>query len=352
MSKKEILSILDALFIDPKELIEELLFEYQHSLNYELNPNAFDCANDTGNWVMCCCPIHAESRASFGISKEAPYKTNCFYCGPLGTIDQVIEHAFDLAPGEGIKKLLFSLVQEERRAPLNLDELIENGRNFFTVPSMDEAVVQSFLSKSGREWQWDQSMNYMRSRGFTERCLKTYEIGVDTEANCIVFPQRTREGKIRFVQKRKIGEHYIGAKFVNEGQAIKKDILFGLHHINKLRFSPHRIRRIRLVESPTDAMSNYEVGVPAVSINGKILFHYQVKELLWAGIEIVDLMLDNDEAGRNGSKAAAKKLEHAGIIVNQVLYPHPLHKDANALYQAGLLHLCQTVNWSLIHGLA
>lgn len=347
------IDILESLYIDPEELTKELRFSYQHLPKATLNPNAFTGLNDTGDWVMSCCPIHAESRPSMGISKEAPYHCNCFYCGYLGTIDVLIEKALDLDEGEGIKVLLLTYIIEEKRRTFDMVDYIENRRNRYVIPHLEESVLQTMKnSRLANEFLYQTGMGYMRQRGFNDRTLATYEICVDTDTKTIVFPQRTRMGQLRFVQKRKIGSNYHGAKFINEGSAIKKDILFGLHFINKLRTTSNRIKRVRMVESPTDCMSNYQVGMPAVSINGRILFRNQVRELQLAGVTEVDLMLDNDSAGEKGMQDAAKLLDSAGFVVNRVRYPSfPMLKDSNELLNAGLLDKLESYNVNLIGAL-
>ncbi|ALA07270.1 hypothetical protein SECTIM467_146 [Brevibacillus phage SecTim467] len=347
------IELLESLHIDPEELLDELRFSYQHLQKAHINPNAFARLNDTGDWVMSCCPNHPETHPSFGISKDAPYHCNCFFCGYLGTVDQMIESALDLEEGEGIKVLLSTYIVEEKRKTFDMVAYIENRRNSYEIPCLDEAVLQEMKdSRCKNERLYQTAMAYMKQRGFDDRTLATYEICVDTTTETIVFPQRTRTGQLRFVQKRKIGSSYHGAKFINEGSAVKKDIVFGLHLINKLRTTPSRITRVRIVESPTDCMSNYQVGIPAVSINGRILFFNQVRELQLAGITEVDLMLDNDTAGKKGTEDATKMLDKAGFIVNHVVYPKfPDFKDSNALLQAGLLDKLDIVNVNFIGGL-
>lgn len=344
--------ILESLYIDVEELIDELRFSFQHTTKAQTNPTAFTGFNDTGNWVMTCCPVHTETRPSFGISKDPPYHCNCFYCGYLGTIDVLIETALELEEGEGIKVLLSTYIVDGKRKTFDMVEYIENRRNTYKIPNLDESVLDEIkASRFKNEWIYNVGMAYMRQRGFDDHTLSTYEICVDTTTETIVFPQRTRTGELRFLQKRKIGGTFHGAKFINEGSAIKKDIVFGLHFINKLRTTPDRIKRVRLVESPTDCMSNYQVGIPAVAINGRILFWNQVRELQLAGITEVDLMLDNDDAGRKGTEDAIKILDKAGFVVNRVIYPSPFFKDSNDLLMAGLLDSLETVNVNLIGSL-
>lgn len=349
MDKRE---LLESIHIDVEDIIDEIRFSYQHSENYGNNPNAFNMVNDTGDWVMCCCPNHPESRPSFGISKDAPYNANCFFCGYLGTIDEIIEKSLGLDDGHGIKMLLSTYMVEEKRATIDIEQIVENGRERLRIPCLDEDVLNSYLeSRNADPIGYEIGMSYMRKRGLSDSTLSKFQITVDLQNKCIVFPQRTRTGELRFIQKRKIGNDYVGAKFINDGSPVKKDIIFGLHFINRIRTTANRVRRVRLVESPTDALSNYEAGFVALALNGKILFQNQIKELLLAGIEEVDLMLDNDRAGREGTKDAAKKLDRAGIVVNEVLYPSQFFKDSNDLLRAGILHKVRTRNINLVDGI-
>jgi DNA primase len=345
--------ILESVYLNVEELTEELRFEYQHSPNFLNNPTAFSKMNDTGDWQMSCCPNHPESRASFGIAKEPPYHCNCFFCGYLGTVDKVIEIAMGLDDGEGLKLLLSTYLVEEKRLPIDIDAIIANGREPLRLPTFSEDVLTGFInSRDSNPWTYDVAMAYMlNERKLSKETLTTYEIGVDTANNCICFPQRTRLGDLRFIQKRKVGNNYHGAKFINDGSPIKKDIVFGLHFIDRLKKTRNRIKRVRLCESPIDAMSNYEVGIAAVSINGRILFRNQVQAMQAAGIEVVDLMLDNDKAGAEGTKEALRWLDSAGFIVNKVQYANPLSKDSNDLLRCGYLDRCQTISANLLNGL-
>lgn len=347
------MEILESVYLDVEELTDEIRFEYQHSPSFCDNPNAFSRINDTGEWLMSCCPNHAESVASFGISKEPPYHCNCFFCGYLGTVDKVIELALGLDEGEGIKLLLSTYLVEEKRIPVDVEAIIANGREPLKLPTIGEEVLQGYLnSRESGPWVHDVAMAYMiNERGLSKYTLDKYEIGVDTARNCITFPQRTRKGDLRFIQKRKVGNNYTGAKFINDGSPIKKDIVFGLHFIDRLKTTRNRIRRVRVCESPIDAMSNYEVGIAAVSLNGRILFKNQVQALQQAGIEVVDLMLDNDEAGKQGTKEAIRWLDRAGFVVNLVQYANPFSKDSNDLLRCGMLDRCRTVSANLLNGL-
>lgn len=333
--------------LDIPDLIEELRFDYQHSPNYNVNPTAFDNVNVTsGDWTMFCCPNHQENRASCGVTLDPPYNCNCFYCGPLGTIAEVVEIAFGLNEGEGLRRLLAGYMVEEKRPELDVEGIIRDGRGHNEIPCLPIEILGRFDMGDPNAWDYQVAKAYMNNtRGISDHTMAVYGIKIDTENECIVFPQFTRDGKLRFLQKRKVGENYYGPKFINEGSAIKKDILFGLHLIDRFKFTPQRIKRVRMVESPIDVLSNYQVGVPAVATNGKLLFKQQVRELQLAGVEIVDTFFDSDEAGREATADAKKRLRRANIHVNEVLHPPELafmKQDSNSLMLNGWLPYVQT----------
>lgn len=334
--------ILQNVNLDVEELIDELRFDYQHSPNFNTNPNAFNDTNlTTGGWLMCACPNHPESKASFGISIDPPYNCNCFYCGYLGTIAEVVEIAFGLEEGEGLAKLLSGYIVEDKRKVMDIVTMIKDLRGEGEIPTLPMTELTKFDIVDKQSWDYKVALAYMlNQRGISMHTLDAYQVKVDLENKCIVFPQFTRKGELRFLQKRKIGDSYVGAKFINEGLAVKRDILFGLHLINRLRNTSYAIKRVRMVESPIDTMSNYQVGIPSVAINGKILFTSQIRELQLAGIEVVDLFFDNDEAGREATEKATKMLKRYNIHVNHVQHPPHLagsKQDSNSLMLLGFL---------------
>ena len=70
--KSKNIEILENTSLDIPSLIDDLRFKYQYSLRYQSNHAAFSKKNDNGNYIMCCCPNHTETRPSFGISKTLP----------------------------------------------------------------------------------------------------------------------------------------------------------------------------------------------------------------------------------------------------------------------------------------
>ncbi|HDR4439436.1 TPA: toprim domain-containing protein [Bacillus cereus] len=354
MQKAKNIEILENTSLDIPSLIDDLRFKYQYSLRYQSNHAAFSKKNENGNYIMCCCPNHTETRPSFGISKTPPYHTHCFCCGYLGTIDCVIETTFLLEQGSGLKALLSNYNFEDNRKPLDITKILVTRRKCIKANRLSEETLKKLdEEKFENQGIYNVALSYLiNQRGINMKTLDTYEIKIDVRNKCIVFPQRTRNGDLRFLQKRKIGSNYNGSKFINEGLPNKKDILFGLHLINQLRTSANRIKRVRIVESPIDVMSNYQVGIPAVAINGKLLFKKQIRELHLAGIEIVDLFFDNDKAGKDATQKATKHLIQEGFTVNHTLYPPQFTEDSkidsNDLLKMGLLDKLNTISISLL----
>ena len=113
---------------------------------------------------------------------------------------------------------------------------------------------------------------YMYKRGFTNKVIKLYELGYDSETNSIVFPVRDSEGNIRFLQRRSITGKY----FLNDKGVDKRDVLYGLYYILK---SGVKLKEVTLVESATDVISCYLNGLAAVALMGRYLYDEMIPQL-------------------------------------------------------------------------
>lgn len=332
------------LSLNIEELIVTLREEFVNTDLYPINTTAFLYQKHIGEWVMCCCPFHPETNPSFGISTVPPYHVNCFYCGYLGTVDRMIEKLFGLKRGQGICKLTAGYIIDESRKMFDVEEIIDGGRNG-EIPCLPESYINKFELVADRSSEEAvKAYEYLSSRGLSEKTMRVYDIRVD--GKYILFPQRDRRGRLRFVQRR-IAEktNKKDRRFYNELVTTKKDILFGLHLIDRLKFTPHRISRVAIVESPIDVMSCFEVGIPAIGLNGKILYPPQIREMQLAGIDTVDIFTDADDAGREAARKIASKLAKSGFRINMVVYPErgDGQKDPNDLLVAGKLLNVRTI---------
>jgi DNA primase len=197
----------------------------------------------------------------------------------------------------------------EKRAQINIEEILD--------PHTDKTVsmLESELDKyKGRRHK------YMFQRGFEELTLSKYEIGYDGKA--MVIPIRDTSGNLRFLKRRFIETK----RFDNAAGISKKDILYGLNYLVK---ALGKVPELYLTESETDTMACYQMGLPAAAVMGRILFKEQVRELLRAGVERVNLFFDNDDKGQEGIKKAYEALKGTPIRVGVVKYPVHLGIDTN-----------------------
>lgn len=294
--------------------------------NRIINKNAFKKIKTTGNDLMFCCPFHEEDKPSFGISVQYPYLYNCFSCGETGNIVDLIMYVRDCSYINAVNYLSrnYILVSRDRRRQINIESVLDRKDNTIDY----EQEIKRYKNKKHI---------YMSNRGITDKTLIKFEVGYDEDANSIVFPVRDSKGRVRFLQRRGVNKKV----FLNSSNVIKKDIIYGLYYIltaNK------KFDELYLVESIIDCLSLYESRLPAGAIMGCILFKEQVYELMKAGIKTINLMLDNDDAGREGVERAYKLITSISPIkVNVVLYPEGNYKDANDLLLAGKLNAIKII---------
>lgn len=277
------------------------------------NRNAFEKLKLRNGWYMCCCPFHEENRPSFGISTDYPYSFNCFACKEKGTLEELVSRVMLVSPLQAIKIIKENSVYSARNN-IRVHEIL----NAEDIPYVDEELVEKYKKKRH---------SYMYSRGFSDYTLTKYEIGYDEETDTITFPVRDLSGGVRFIQRRAVGSK----QFFNESNLRKKDVLYGLYYIVK---SPKLIREVYLVESATDVLACYEMGLPAVAVLGSVLFEPQVTQLMRAGINKVNIFFDNDKYGEHGANLAYSLLKKYPIAVSFVEYLTD-HKDPNDVLLGG-----------------
>lgn len=128
-----------------------------------------------------------------------------------------------------------------------------------------------------------------------------------------------------------------GVKYLNRGEKRRK-LLFGIDWVVK-----RKARRVALCEGFMDALSFWQVGVPAVAIGSAFLTKEQVQELQLSGVQRVDLCMDNPDVDETGRRA----IDHAvGVLgpyfrLSRMVYPREA-KDPNELTKDELRELTYT----------
>lgn len=324
------MNTLELFDINVEELVDDLRFHWQERDN-SYNDTAFSRKKKTSENIMFCCPFHAESNASAGLRLTYPYVFNCFGCGTSANLYKLVAHALGAKNeliGEQYLTKNYFILDTQQRKPIDIESLLD-GSELDRKRSVHEGDVQKYLKLRH---------TYMYRRGFSDHTLDKYEVGFDQESQSIVFPIRTSKGNIRFLKRRSV----VSKSFMNESSIDKKDILYGLYYILQ---APRFITEVDVNESETDTMACYESKRPAVALLGRLMFKEQVLELAKAGITSVNLFLDNDKAGVEGTIKAYQLISAmTAIRVNVVLFPqghfgidgtHDMpYKDANDLLQA------------------
>ena len=328
--------MLEDIYINLDELLEDLRLRWLDHKDYNYNKTAFTKQKESGGNIMMCCPYRSETNPSFGILSDYPYTWQCFSCGERGNLIQLVQHVLDLptiAHAEHYLTRNYIDYSAETRPQLDIDSILDS--KIVIKPQSNN--LEDYIGKRHA---------YMRRRGFNERTLSKYEVGFDDVRQEMVMPVRASNGEIRFLKRRSV----VSKSFMNQVGVYKKDILYGLYYLKE---AMGRVKKVYLTESETDTMACYQMGLPSVSLMGRILFDDQLRELLRAGVEEVVLFLDNDQHGQEATMKIYEKLSKTPIRTSLIKYPihygvesvETPYKDANDILKMNLFEELKHINF-------
>lgn len=328
--------------------LETILLELRNQLSAN-NVLLLQKIKPTSTHVMVQCPYHAngmEHRPSAGLRKEDGM-FHCFACGEVHSLQEVISYCFgytdDIVGKFGWQWLLknFATVQIEERKDVKLDynRTISN----FGTNRLDNFVTEEELDK------YRYIHPYMYKRGLTDEVIELFDIGFDSDTQCITFPIRDINGNCLFVARRSVN-----TKFFNYPEGVEKP-LYGLYEINRcvyehmkqndpcfdgiihvLDFNDYYPKEVIVCESMLDALSFWTVGKYAVALNG-LGNELQFKQLRQLPCRKIILATDMDERGLAARKRIRKNL-HNRKIVTEYYFPKG-RKDANECTKEELINL-------------
>lgn len=271
--------------------------------------------------IQFSCPSHKggqEHKPSCGMSLTTIYRgdkkieagtVHCFTCGYTATLPEFISFCFGYKDGgvfgnKWLKKM-YSTTQVNNRS-FNLG--FRDRNNVTEYKTISEDILDSYRFYH----------SYMYKRGLTDEVIEDFDIGYDKEADAITFPVADLYGNIKWVQKRSVN-----TKFYHIPEGITKtDFLYGADKIVK-----ENIKDVVIVESPLNALTLWKLGKPAVALFGtgggkqyELLLKLPARHYL--------LALDNDDAGKEGTKKLIKKL-YKHKLISQLVYPTGCQKDIN-----------------------
>ena len=300
--------------------------------------------------IQVCCPYHAngmEHRPSAGIRKEDGV-FHCFACNEVHSLPEVISYCFgytdDVVGKFGWQWLLknFATVQVEERKDVELD--LSRSGLYSKVTSNDRNIDRSnynFVTEEELD-KYRYTHPYMYKRGLTDEVIEMFDIGYDSDTDCITFPIRDVLGNTIFIARRSVR-----TKFFNYPEGVEKP-LYGRYELAKygeevvtfgseLRRVP-KYKEVIVCESMLDALSFWTVGKYAVALNG-LGNELQFKQLRGLPCRKIILATDMDERGLAARKRIRMNMQNTKIIT-EYYFPKG-RKDANECTKEELQNLLE-----------
>lgn len=270
----------------------------------------FHVIKDVGKDIMTTCPFHKngqERKPSFGISKDMI--CHCFACGWSGMLDDVISLCFgyDDCGFYGTQWLTknFVTVSIEQRKPIELD-MVRN----------KPLEVKQYITEEELD-SYRYYHPYMYKRGLTNEIIERFDIGFDSNSNCITVPVTDLNKNVVFIARRSVQ-----GKFFSYPSGSEKPVYCGDRCMECSPQTP-----IIVTESVFNTLTCWKFGKPSVALFGtgsrsqyEILKRLPAKKLI--------LALDPDDAGERGTKKLIEHLRGHKILTRLQI---PSGQDLNDL---------------------
>lgn len=280
----------------------------------------FEKINLTGEQVMTNCPFHnggRERKPSFGISDIG--ECHCFACGWAST---------------SFTKFVSAVLDVEDDGTFGRNWLL--GRLAGSIETNPEIKLQFTRNVSTRntkniipEEELDKyryTHPYMYTRHLDDNIIEMFDVGYDSERQCITFPVKDIEGDVIFVATRSVR-----GKFFTLPSGIEKPV-YGAHLFTSGLYSEAVI-----TESILNALTLWRYGIPAMALMGTgSSSQYEILRKL--PVRSYILGLDPDPAGIDGCRRLKQALTGYKLIYK---YNIPEGKDINDLNE-GVLDLHKT----------
>lgn len=278
-----------------------------------------------------------DGRPSMGIriTGPRPSPVNCFSCG-FGSLSvgKLIDR-IELLSGQDVDDdLRFHVMELEERDPV--EEAL--GIGDYEQGIAPVVVEETFPEVCYERFIHDRYHSYILDRGFTPATLATYGVGYDREKERVTFPLRNRDGRLVGCLGRAVDDRE--PKYWTYWGTQKARHLFGLHLATKVQCenmtSVVNGLSFVVVEGPCDALRVWQEtrgdsrfsGILPVAIMGSKPSRGQV-ELLRRHAATCTFLLDNDEAGRAGTRSLLDNV--ADVVPSWVgVYPDD-RKDPDSL---------------------
>lgn len=235
--------------------------------------------------IMVTCPFHAggeEEVPSMGVyvgDGEKKGLANCFACGYKGSIETIIEDlgedTEDYLGVESVRTINLSPARETL-----LDTHIQFTMNYTKAYPV-----------------------YLAERGVNKETARAYDIGY--KGDKVVFPIMNTYGEETGYITRSINSKDYKISYGTHKRFYGEQVL--------TREFPET-REVFIVEGVFDVLTLYQIGLPALGLLG-VGNNYQASELTNSKYRRIILLLDGDEAGREGARKLAESIKGKEVIV-------------------------------------
>lgn len=304
-----------------------------------------------GRSFWACCPFHNEKTPSFSINNEGGFY-HCFGCKESGDVIKFVEKMENVDFMDAIKILADRVGMEipefqnsdkrkqdqklKERVLLALDYAYKHYQE--NLYGKDAKVAQDYIKmrkltrreledfKIGYSKGWNEIVDYLKSKGFTENellaagiCAKKNNRVYDVIANRLVFPIFNSFNECIGFSARAL-EQTDFAKYLNTADTIvfqKGRVVFGVQFLKALK-QQHLLDKIILVEGQMDVVAMHKGGFKStVACMGTALTKDHVTELKRYCENIV-LCFDGDGAGTKATLRAIDMFRNENVNLRVV----------------------------------
>lgn len=267
-----------------------------------------------GDNIRVTCPVHKnglEDKPSCDIyignsDKVIWGTTHCFACGFKGQLYDFVAEAAEQTVAWAKKWLTQNFTEQVLESDnIAIDEPINLNNRKKANKTLSESILDKFQS-----WH-----PYMQKRKLSREVCKKFDVKYDPVTECIVFPVRDINGKLKFLTRRSVN-----SKLFIIDENVEKEVYL-LDNIIK-----NNIKEVYVCESQINALTLESWGYPAIALLGTGS-DYQYELLSKSGILKYNLCFDGDEAGLKGVSRFIKNMTKAFITVVSI----PNKKDVNDL---------------------
>lgn len=281
-------------------------------LKIDSDNNILSKTSEKDGYTLCSCPFHkngVEKHPSMGIvntndSDKEFGIYHCFTCGAKGNLESFVAKILGCDKEDAVKWLIDNFGEFTESAALNLNlEPIEKENSKASIKTQVERKL-------------DYTHPYLSKRKLDLNICKKFGVGYEKDTGCIVFPIYDEYGNFCFETRRSI----YSKKFIIDKDAKKPVYL--LNEVLKINS-----KEVYVCESQINALTLWSWGYPAVALIGTGC-EEQYNILNKTSLLKINLCLDGDNAGKNGTLKLIKNLQKKFFIdVVQI----PLGKDVNDL---------------------